>query len=96
MSAETMELTGEATRALQIVAGGGKIEARRTFPFPHHYVLIKADGFRYATELTRETVATLATAKLITPTIIDRKFFDAIDYTASEDGKAVALSGGRL
>lgn len=80
-------LNSGQSRVLAVVAGGGKLEARRCYPFPRKYWLINNAGKKYAARVPEGTVAALVELQLIRPVQLDEKS-DAIDYYTTTRGVA--------
>lgn len=88
----TIPLSSQALRVVKRMAEGGSLESRRTFPFPHKYILGKPDGTKYAGAIAIDTVATLVEHKLIEGARKD-PMGDFVWYTLTQRGAAVAESG---
>lgn len=80
-------MTTEQLRVLKVLDKGGKIEARRTFPHPYKFWLLKADGHRYASELADLTVSELLVGKYIVPVPNKDWRKDSIDYDITKAGR---------
>lgn len=88
----TIPLSAQAVLVVKRMAEGGSLESRRTFPFPHKYILGKPDGTKYAGAIAVDTVAALVEHKLIEGTRKD-PMGDFVWYTLTPQGAAVAASG---
>lgn len=88
----TVPLSSQVLRVVKRMAEGGSLESRRTFPFPHKYVLGKPDGTKYAGAIAVDTIATLVEHGLIEGARKD-KMGDFVWYTLTERGKVVAEAG---
>lgn len=84
-------LNADTTRILCVLAEGGRIEARRTYPHRHNFWLINAVGHKYAQQASELGVATLLERGLIYSLIHDHPMCDEIDYRVTTQGmEAVA------
>lgn len=93
MALNHISLNDAQLKPLKHLASGGRIEARRYYPHPFKYWLMKPNGFRYATTLTIDVVAFLLKYKLIA-TVADIKADpDRFDYVVTDAGRASAASG---
>lgn len=95
MKAIVTPLNPGQSRVLAIVAGGGKLEARRCYPFPRKYWLINSKGYKYAARVPEGTVAQLVELQLIRPVQLDEKS-DEIDYYTTTRGVAAVKKGTAL
>lgn len=88
----TVPLSSRVLRVVKRMAEGGSLESRRTFPFPHKYILGKADGTKYAGAIAVDTIAALIEHGLAEGTRKD-PMGDFVWYTLTDRGRAVAESG---
>lgn len=78
---EIYDLTNEAMRVAAVLYKGGRIEARRMFPFEHRFYLSRIDGFRYSTPVSRNTVAALVEGRVVEVDGRDTNDYDRYDLT---------------
>lgn len=96
MTMRHITLNDATHRVVKILAGGGRIEARRTYPAPARYWLMKPDGFRYATGLSIDTVSALLRDGLISSVADVRNDPDRFDYLITDRGRDAAEYGAVL
>jgi len=96
MTMRHITLNQATLRVVAILDEGGRIEARRIYPAPTRYWLMKSDGFRYATKLSIDMVSSLLQDGLI-ETIADlRTHPDHFDYLITDRGRDAAKYGAIL
>ena len=83
-------MTGECLRVLRIMEKGGRIEARRTYPYPHHFWLVKPDGNRYASGLAESTIDALVTGGYVQAGPPQDWSRDRFDYNITPAGELAA------
>lgn len=88
----TVALSAQTVRVLKTMHGGGSLESRRTFPFPHEYILGKNDGTKYAGKIAVTAVAEMVEHKLVTAHPRD-KMGDFVRYDITDAGRKVAETG---
>lgn len=93
MSLQHTPLNDAQLRVLKLLAAGGRIEARRRYPSPAKYWLMKPNGFRYATGLSIDLVSSLLREKLIESIAALRQDEDRFDYTITDRGRQAASDG---
>lgn len=79
------------TRALRSLVGGGSLESRRSFPFPHRYYLVikDLDGTKLdESEVGEASVRTLVHRGWVTPKPQDSAW-DHVIYELTAAGRAV-------
>jgi len=89
-------LNADVTWVLCVLAEGGRIEARRTYPHRHNFWVIKADGHKYARCASELGVATLIERGLIYAITHDHPKCDEIDYRATTQGREAVAARNDL
>lgn len=76
-------LNAAQSRVLRVVAEGGKMESRRTYPYARRYLLFSKKGHEYAAKVPENTVASLLELKLVRPVQLDAMGDKIIYYTTT-------------
>lgn len=85
MTALVTPLNAAQSRVLTVIAAGGKMESRRTYPYPRKFLLFSKDGHEYAAKVPEGTVATLLEMQLVQAVQLDATG-DRIAYYATTLG----------
>lgn len=88
-------LRDEAMKVLRALAEGARIEGRRLFPHPHHFLLQQSMGqgeWGIGTPVSMTTIDTLVTCGLVTVRRAGPTGYDRLYYHLSERGYAVAMA----
>lgn len=83
------------SNVLATVAEGGKIKARRTYPFEHRFKLVSSEGKEYASLVPPAAVSILVENRYVTPVQLDDAG-DSIDYHISRRGAKAVKERGKL
>lgn len=64
-------LNAAQSHVLRVVADGGKMESRRTYPYPRKFLLFSKTGKEYASKVPEGTVASLLELRTIRAVQLD-------------------------
>lgn len=85
-------MTGETKKVLRRLAEGGRIEARRVFPFPHTFRLLAADDATEGSDVGLSTIDHLVNGGFVRIATADRHH-DRFSYVISDSGCQAAKAG---
>lgn len=89
------QLSTSERKVLAVLASGGYVAARRTFPHPHNFWLYRADGHKYADRVPAATISHLLELGVLRVAgEKDPQFFDKFGYRLDKKALRRVLSGG--